>query len=173
MPLCDQAEYLRAIGSRPSLIPNPRDRQISDLAKQALSLAMIVDVGVGPAENHLPDEIIGQEIMREAEFDFGGLVQLGQLFVRQLPVKRFQVVLNLRGAASSDNRNDDIFALAQPVKCDLRGGATDFVRQLRYNFSDSQLALIRRIIFAAEATGFGICLRSLDILAAENATGQR
>jgi hypothetical protein len=55
---------------------------ISDLAKQSLSPAMIVDVGVGPAENHLPDEIIGQEIMRKAKLDFGGLVQLGQLFIR-------------------------------------------------------------------------------------------
>lgn len=45
------------------------------------SPAMIVDGGVGPAENHLLDEIVGQKIMREAEFDFGGVVQLGQLFI--------------------------------------------------------------------------------------------
>ena len=43
---------------------------------------MIVDRGVGPAEHHLPDEIVGQKVMREAEFDFGGVVQLGQLFIR-------------------------------------------------------------------------------------------
>jgi hypothetical protein len=43
---------------------------------------MIIDGGVGPAEHHLLDEIVGQEIMREAEFDFGGVVQLGQLFIR-------------------------------------------------------------------------------------------
>jgi hypothetical protein len=60
-----------------SFVQTPEPAIISDLAKQSLSLAMIIDVGVGPAENHLPDEIIGQEIMREAEFDFGGLVQLG------------------------------------------------------------------------------------------------
>jgi hypothetical protein len=46
------------------------------------SPAMIVDRGVGPAEDHLLDEIVGQKIMREAEFDFGGVVQLGQLFIR-------------------------------------------------------------------------------------------
>jgi hypothetical protein len=43
---------------------------------------MVVDGGVGPAEHHLLDEIVGQEIMREAEFDFGGVVQFGQLFIR-------------------------------------------------------------------------------------------
>ena len=42
---------------------------------------MIIDGGVRSTEHHLPDEIIGQEIMREAEFDFGGLVQLGQLLI--------------------------------------------------------------------------------------------
>ena len=43
---------------------------------------MIIDGGVRSAEHHLPDEITGQEIMRETEFDFGGLVQLGQLLIR-------------------------------------------------------------------------------------------
>ena len=43
---------------------------------------MIIDGGVCSTEHHLPDEVIGQEIMGETEFDFAGLVQLGQLLIR-------------------------------------------------------------------------------------------
>ena len=35
---------------------------------------MIIDGGVRSAEHHLPDEIIGQEIMRKAEFDLACLI---------------------------------------------------------------------------------------------------
>ena len=72
----------RRMGILPLSIPNREIREISDLANAVASPAMIIDGGVRSAEHHLPDEIIGQEIMREAEFDFGGLVQLGQLLIR-------------------------------------------------------------------------------------------
>jgi hypothetical protein len=68
--------------NHPLSIPNREIRKIGDLTNAVASPAMIIDGGVRSAEHHLPDEIIGQEIMREAEFDFGGLVQLGQLLIR-------------------------------------------------------------------------------------------
>jgi hypothetical protein len=59
-----------------------RPSQNQQTVNAVASPAMIIDGGVCPAEHHLLDEIVGQEIMREAEFDFGGVVQLGQLFIR-------------------------------------------------------------------------------------------
>ena len=67
---------------------------------------MIIDGGVRSTEYDLRHKIVSQEIMRKAQFDFRGFVQLGDLFASQLPVKTLQVVLNLRGAASTDNRDD-------------------------------------------------------------------
>ena len=72
-----EALEIRPVGVLRLSIPrNQRSR------KAGASAAMIIDGGVCSTEHHLPDEIIGQEIMGEAEFDFGGLVQLGQLLIR-------------------------------------------------------------------------------------------
>ena len=67
----------------------------------------VIDGGLGSTEHVLPDKIASQEIMRKAQFDFRRLVKLGDLFTSQLPVKTLQVVLNLRGAASADNRDSE------------------------------------------------------------------
>ena len=68
---------------------------------------MVIDGGVRSTEYHLHHKIVSQEIMRKAQFDFRGFVQLGDLFTSQLPVETLQVVLNLRGAASADNGDDE------------------------------------------------------------------
>ena len=106
---------------------------------------MVIDGALGSTEEHLLHKIVSQEIMRKAQFDFRGFVQLGDLFTSQLPVETLQVVLNLRGAASTDYRDCGDLALAQPVKRHLRGGMSYFVSQLRHRFSDAQLPFIRRI----------------------------
>ena len=134
---------------------------------------MVIDGGLGSAEHNLPDEIVSQKIVREAQFDLRGFVQLGDLFAGQLPVEAFQVILNLRGAASADNWDDQGLALAQPVKRHLRGGTANFVRQRRHRFSDAELPFIRRVGFAPIASGVRLRRCCLAIFAAENATSQR
>ena len=132
---------------------------------------MVIDGGVRSTEYHLHHKIVSQEVMRKAEFDFRGFVQIGDLFASGLPVKTLQVVLNLRGAASTDNWDDWHSALAQPVERDLRSRTSYFLSQLHHCLSDPQLSFIRRIGFGAVASGLGF--GGLGIFAAENATGQR
>lgn len=67
---------------------------------------MIIDGGVRSAEHDLSHKLVSQKVVRKAQFDFRGCVQLGDLFISQLPFKALQVVLNLFSAASADNRDN-------------------------------------------------------------------
>ena len=71
---------------------------------------MVIDGGLGSTEHHPQHKIASEEIMREAQFDFGRFVKLGDLFTGQLPIKTLQVVLHLGGAASADNRDGEACA---------------------------------------------------------------